>query len=73
LPAMRTDIPAQMRDLIQQLTRATPAVTFEGALLCLKLNQPTDKGIVDTLLETMEHYMQNLEEKATNLFNVSHV
>lgn len=68
MPIMRADLSLQIRNLIQQLTRPKPAVTFDGVLMSLTMNQPSDKGIVDTLLETMEHYMQHLEEKVKCIF-----
>lgn len=63
LPALRPDLPCPIRDLIQQLTRQNPQITFDGVVMYLTMNQPTNKGIVDTLLDAMEDYMQHLEEK----------
>lgn len=63
IPFSRPDIPSAIKDLVQQLTRTNPQISFEGVLMYLTMHQPTNKGIIDTLLEAMEHYMQNLEEK----------
>lgn len=65
LPIARPDIPPPIRDLIQQLTKNVPHISFEGAQVYLEMNRPGSKGIVDTLMEAMEEYMSNLEEKVS--------
>jgi len=50
-------------DMVRQATRDDPQVTFEGVGMTLTMRLSGTGGIVDILLETMEKYAKQLEDR----------
>lgn len=57
------DTPEVVAEMIKKTIRDEPQLTFEGMNMTFTMKLGNSGGIVDILLETMEKYAKQLEER----------
>lgn len=62
-PPLKKELPVFVIDMIKKITLDTPQMTFDGINMALSLKMSGSGGVVDILLETMEKYTRQLEER----------